>query len=178
MASRRAFITALAKPLESVAEEKREHIVRPPYGKSEASFATICVACESTPCVGACEEGIILIRADHTPMLNFTQRGCTFCEACAKACPTEVLSLDYPYYREKINAKFVIIPQACVAHNGVICFACKEPCIDDAILFNGMFNPVIDPDRCTACGYCMARCPTKAIAYTALEIEEEKYEAE
>jgi ferredoxin-type protein NapF len=126
--------------------------------------------------VASCEEEIILIRADGTPMLNFTKKGCTFCEACAEVCTSNVLSLEYPEYREKINAKFVISTTDCVAHNGVICFSCKEPCIDDAILFNGMFNPVIDMNLCTGCGYCLGRCPTQAISYEATAIFEEEEE--
>jgi ferredoxin-type protein NapF len=54
----------------------------------------------------------------------------------------------------------------------VICFSCKEPCIDDAILFNGMFNPVIDMDKCTGCGFCLGRCPTLAIDFTVIPLKE------
>ena len=169
MASRRDFLTAFRKPLEK-SIQKEERIVRPPYGLRESLFQSECIVCESKACVASCEEEIILIRADGTPMLNFTKKGCTFCEACAEVCVPNVLSLEYPQHREKINANFVISTTECVAHNGVICFSCKEPCIDDAILFNGMFNPVIDMDLCTGCGYCLGRCPTQAIAYEATEI--------
>ncbi len=174
MASRRDFLTAFKKPLESVAQEKREIVVRPPYGFHESYFQTRCITCDDKACASACEEQIIVIRADGTPMLNFSKKGCTFCEACALACSSNVLSLENSHTSEKINATFVITPEACVAHNGVICFACKEPCIDDAILFNGMFNPVIDMDLCTACGYCLGRCPTRAISYRGVEIKEEE----
>lgn len=149
--------------------------MRPPYGFNESLFQSECVACESRACVTSCEEEIILIRADGTPMLNFSKKGCTFCEACAKACMPNVLSLENQHTSESINARFIISTEGCVAHNGVICFACKEPCIDDAILFNGMFNPVIDMDLCTACGYCLGRCPTQAISYTATEIKSEEH---
>jgi len=85
-----------------------------------------------------------------------------------------VLSLAHIAYRDKINASFRIDTQACIAHDGVICFACKEPCIEDAILFNGLFNPVIDTQRCTGCGFCMGRCPTEAIGYQVANMEEKK----
>ena len=169
MASRRDFLTAFKKPLENV-KQKEELIVRPPYGLSESLFQSECIACESKACVTSCEEEIILIRSDATPMLNFTKKGCTFCEACANACEANVLSLENVHTSEKINARFIISPEACVAHNDVICFSCKEPCIDDAILFNGMWNPVIDMDLCTGCGYCQSRCPTNAISYEATKI--------
>jgi len=82
------------------------------------------------------------------------------------------LSLQNMHTSEHINATFRIATQGCVAHHGVICFSCKEPCIDDAILFNGMFNPVIDMDRCTGCGFCVGRCPAQAIEYATIPIAE------
>jgi len=169
VASRRDFFTALRKPVDKM-QQKELFVVRPPYAKSEEAFCTLCVTCESKACVNVCEEEIILIHADGTPMLNFTKKGCTFCEACANACAIDVLSLENQHTSEVINAKFVISTEACVAHHDVICFACKEPCIDDAILFNGLFNPVIDMDLCTGCGFCLSRCPTKAISYEAIAL--------
>ena len=172
MASRRDFFAAFKKPADIISTKvaREDLVVRPPYGSLESLFQSECVACETQACVTSCEEGIILIQADKTPILNFSKKGCTFCEECAKACPSTVLSLDNTYSAEEINARFRISTDLCVAHNGVICFSCKEPCIDDAILFNGMFNPVIDEDKCTSCGYCMSRCPTQAISYTPTKI--------
>jgi len=168
VASRRDFLTAFRKPLESASKEE-ELFVRPPYSKNESLFQDRCKECENKACATSCEEEIIVIKSDGTPILNFSKKGCTFCEECAKACESGVLDLSY---RESdwINARFIIEPNSCVAHNGVICFSCKEPCIEDAILFNGMFNPVIDSDLCTGCGYCLARCPTKAISYSAVSL--------
>ncbi len=173
MASRRDFLTAFRKPLEKVTE-KTEYVVRPPYGLEESLFLSECVACESKACVASCEEEIILIRADGTPMLNFSKKGCTFCEACAEVCEPDVLNLANTHTSGQVNARFIISTDSCVAHNGVICFSCKEPCIDDAILFNGMFNPVIDMSLCTGCGYCQSRCPTNAISYEATEIKQKE----
>jgi len=169
VASRRDFLTVFKKPLEN-STHKEALVLRPPYGLDESLFQSECTSCDSKACVTSCEEEIILIRADGTPMLNFTKKGCTFCEACANACAPDVLSLENQHTSEVINAKFVISTEACVAHHDVICFACKEPCIDDAILFNGLFNPVIDMDLCTGCGFCMSRCPTKAISYDAIAL--------
>ena len=175
MASRREFLTAFRKPLERINERSDKEevlLVRPPYGSSESLFQSECPACESKACVASCDEKIIVIGAEGSPILNFSKSGCTFCEECAKACEADVLSLENSETSEKTNAMFRISTEACVAHHGVICFSCKEPCIDDAILFNGMFNPVIDEDKCTGCGFCMGRCPTQAISYFALPIFE------
>jgi len=172
VATRRDFFTTLKKPL----QQSKEHsplVVRPPYGLNESLFQNECITCEEKSCVASCDEQIIVLQADGTPMLNFVKSGCTFCEECAHACKANVLSLEHIHTSEKLNAKFVISTEGCVAHNDVICFSCKEPCIDDAILFNGMFNPVIDMDKCTGCGFCLGRCPTLAIDFTVIPLNKE-----
>lgn len=170
-AGRRDFLNVFRKSV-TPAEESSPLVVRPPYGLNESFFQSECVACESKACVASCDEQIIVIQDDGTPMLSFVKSGCTFCEECANACEVNVLSLEHTHTSEKLNAIFRISTEGCVAHNGVICFSCKEPCIDDAILFNGMFNPVIDMDKCTGCGFCLGRCPTLAIDFTPTIIKE------
>ena len=170
-AGRRDFLNVFRKSV-TPAEESSPLVVRPPYGLNESFFQSECVACESKACVASCDEQIIVIQDDGTPMLSFVKSGCTFCEECANACEANVLSLEHTHTAERLNAIFRISTEGCVAHNGVICFSCKEPCIDDAILFNGMFNPVIDMDKCTGCGFCLGRCPTLAIDFTPIIIKE------
>lgn len=174
MASRRDFFKSFAKPLDIALEEATPLKLRPPYGSSESLFQSECVKCESKACVTSCDEKIIFISDDGTPALDFKQNGCTFCDECANACEMDVLSLQNEETSSWINAVFKISTQACVAHNGVICYSCKEPCIDDAILFNGLFNPVIDEEKCTGCGFCMSRCPTQAISYDVYELKDKE----
>ena len=163
MASRRDFFKKLAEP---VIKDEQNLVVRPPYAKG-IDFSA-CSSCEDKPCVSVCYEKIIKIDKEGLPFLDFSKSGCTFCEDCAKVCEKEVLSLEKG--KELINAKFTISFESCMAHNNTICFSCKEPCIEDAILFNGMFNPVIDNDKCTGCGFCLSRCPTNAISYLATQL--------
>ncbi len=169
MASRRDILTSFTTKLGS-AKEASPLLVRPPYGENESLFQSECPGCESKACVASCDEKIIFIAEDGTPALTFKQNGCTFCDACAEACESEVLSLAHESTQSSLNAVFKISLEACVAHHGVICYSCKEPCIDDAILFNGLFNPVIDNEKCTACGFCLSRCPTQAISYEAFAL--------
>jgi len=171
VASRRDFFNTFRKPLAQTKEDS-SFVVRPPYGLNESLFQSECIACESKPCVTSCDEQIIVIRSDGTPGLDFSKSGCTFCEDCARVCEPDVLSVENTHTSDHINAIFRISTQGCIAHHGVICFSCKEPCIDDAILFNGMFNPVIDMDKCTGCGFCFGRCPTHAIAYSVIPVVE------
>jgi ferredoxin-type protein NapF len=167
--SRREFFNAFRKPLVQT-KEVLAPVLRPPYGLNESLFQSECIQCESKACIASCDEKIIVLLEDGTPTLNFTKSGCTFCDECAISCEANVLSLENKHTSEMLNATFQISTQGCVAHNGVICFSCKEPCIDDAILFNGMFNPIIDMDKCTACGFCLSRCPTVAIDFKVQEI--------
>lgn len=177
MASRRDFLKVFTKPLEPLSSTNKESlalVLRPPYGLDESFFQSECILCASKACVASCDEKIIFIKDDATPSLSFVHSGCTFCEDCASACEANVLSLTNAHTSKKLNANFAISTDACVAHHGVICFSCKEPCIDDAILFNGLFNPVIDRNKCTACGFCLSRCPTTAIDFSILALNLEK----
>jgi len=168
--SRRDFFRSLVKPALPEQKEERPLYVRPPYAQFESLFQSECPQCESKACAASCDEAIIVIGSDGMPLLNFQKSGCTFCEACAEACEYGVLSLEEG--REEINARFLISTESCMAHQGTICFSCKEPCLEDAILFSGMFNPVIDDNRCTGCGFCLGRCPTGAISVRPLVLEE------
>jgi ferredoxin-type protein NapF len=168
VASRRDFLKGFKKPL--VQDEVL--VLRPPYALNKSLFQSECTVCEDKSCVASCEEKIIKISNDGTPTLSFVHSGCTFCDDCANACDANVLSLEHRINAQKLNALFSISTSGCIAHNGVICFSCKEPCIDDAILFNGLFNPVIDTDKCTSCGFCLGRCPTQAIDFKILPLKE------
>jgi len=172
VANRRDFFKSFAKPIQPANGESSPSL-RPPYGVSESLFQKECPACEHKRCVASCEEEIIFLSDEGIPALTFKQNGCTFCDACAIACDVDVLSLEHRETAERLNAVFSISLEACVAHHGVICHSCKEPCLDDAILFNGLFNPVILEEKCTACGFCMARCPTQAITYRTYTLPEE-----
>ena len=172
MATRRELFKSFTKPLTQNQEEELL-LVRPPYGKDESLFQNKCPSCENKACVTSCDEKIIFIAEDGIPTLTFKQNGCTFCDECANACIEDVLSLENIETAEKLNAMFRIDFHKCIAHEGVICHSCKEPCIDDAILFNGMFNPIIDESRCTGCGFCISRCPTQAIEFKVLKIKED-----
>lgn len=139
-------------------KEKQEKIIRPPYFQSEAIFFTNCTDCEGF-CSTACEENIIFIQEDSTPKLDFSSSGCTYCDECAIACPNEVLKVDY---KKNIDVKIEIDVLSCLSWNQTMCFSCKDPCLDDAIDFLGMFRPSIN-DNCTSCGFCIKVCPTGAI---------------
>jgi len=134
--------------------------IRPPYNNDKSLFDQQCYECDGK-CATVCETDIIKIAEDKTPYLDFSKQGCTFCDECAIACNEyNVLNVEDMH---NINAHFDISVGACVAWDGVMCMSCIDPCIDRAIIFQGLFKPIIDENKCTGCSFCYNRCPTYAI---------------
>lgn len=141
-------------------KEKKPAAVKvfPPYFGQKDDFYKICVECEGI-CAQFCKEQIIKIE-EGVPLLDFAKGGCTYCDECALACPQGVLKVEN---KQKIDAGFEIDMLECLSWQQTMCFSCKDPCLDGAIEFLGMFRPSINTDRCTSCGFCVAPCPAEAI---------------
>lgn len=162
---RRELFSSFVSGLKGNVEAKSELApIRPPYSGDEALFMSECLNCEGK-CATSCEEGIIEILDDKTPSLVFEKSGCTFCDACARACEFGVLTLEN---KSNINATLDIDVVSCLSWSGVMCFSCKDPCLENAITFQGLFKPVIEESKCTACGFCLSRCPALAIQIRAV----------
>ena len=141
-----------------------ERVVRLPYYESLEAFETICLECNDKPCITSCEEGIIKHSSEGSVKLDFSQSGCSYCEECLKACERGVLTqLEQP-----IHAKVTINVSKCMSWHGVMCFTCKDPCMDDAIEFKGLFTPSIIEEKCSACGFCLSICPSNAIEVSVI----------
>ncbi|SFV57140.1 Ferredoxin-type protein NapF (periplasmic nitrate reductase) [hydrothermal vent metagenome] len=153
---RRDFFKNLTQSIQK--KDKEETLVRPPYFKNGEDFAR-CIECEGL-CAKSCETEIIKIAEDKTPYLDFFSNGCTFCDECANVCPKDILKLEY---KERVNIDVVIDPKKCMSWAKTICFSCKEPCLENAIEFTGMFYPEIKQEQCTGCGFCIGYCPSEAI---------------
>lgn len=164
--SRRGVLTSLFGMRKAQKIQNELCVVRPPYHQEGYAFLELCVTCQDTPCVNACEENIISLDAVHTPCLDFTKRGCTFCDACARECPSGVL--DIAFKKEfPLNAEIDII--ACMAWNQSLCNSCLDACDVVAIHFLGLFRPQIEMDICNGCGMCIGICPSNAIAIKCKE---------
>ncbi len=155
--NRREFFTAFVPSSKGVS-------IRPPYTDEKTDYSP-CKECDA-PCASECETGVITRDEEGFPVLSFIKTGCTYCERCAEVCPSGVISRDKP---DRIRAQVLIDPKLCSAWKGVLCFSCKEPCIDNAIRFEGLYKPVIIADRCTSCGFCISVCPTGAIKVRGYE---------
>lgn len=106
-----------------------------------------------------CEEEIIKFDNGKIPYLDFTVSGCSDCRKCLEACEPGVLHDSEVFIKGSIRINVV----KCMSWHNVMCFSCKDPCLDNAIVFQNMFRPEIDNDACTLCGYCISRCPGDAI---------------
>ena len=155
---RRELFSSLASSVKNAAKEKQEKLIRPPYNNDESLFHNECNKCDAK-CATVCEVDIIKIAKDATPYLDFSSSGCTFCDDCASACEFGVLTLEN---KINVNANVVISQTECVSWEGVMCFSCKDPCLDNAIDYKALFMPVIN-NNCTSCGFCISRCPVGAI---------------
>jgi len=154
---RRELFTSFTKPFKQTDESL---VVRPPYFENENDFSNGCIECESKDCATICEEQIIIIQKDGTPILNFSSSGCTYCDECAKACNHGILKIEN---LKNINLIFSIDTAKCMSWNSTMCFSCKDPCLDNAIEFTAMFKPIIHENLCTSCGFCIGVCPSDAI---------------
>jgi ferredoxin-type protein NapF len=156
---RRGLFASLSSALKQEKPEQKP-VIRPPYNNDPSLFHRICPDCIEKQCSKVCEEEIIVIDESGSPTLNFSRKGCTFCDACADACDAGVLSDKTVHF---VDATVEINVLKCIAWHQVMCSSCKEPCLDDAIAFIGLFRPEIDMTRCTACGWCIPVCPADAI---------------
>ena len=158
---RRELFSFLSSSIKDVVREKPEKllIVRPPYYTDMSAFDIECQNCEGL-CATSCQEQIIVIGKDKTPRLDFSKSGCTYCDDCATACTPDVLTLEN---KIEIDVDVIISQKSCMSWEGVMCFSCKDPCLEDAIDFKAMFMPTIDTNKCTSCGFCISRCPSYAI---------------
>lgn len=157
MATSRRDLFAFLSPNrgESVATK-----VRLPYCDDVSLFQKHCTLCETKPCVNVCEQEIIKLDEQGVPYLVFDDKGCTFCDDCFTACPEEFLKQELPYIQGKIELNIL----NCLSWQKTMCFSCKDPCLEDAIVFLGLFRPEIDEVKCTNCGYCIGVCPSNAIS--------------
>ena len=77
---------------------------------------------------------------------------------------------DAPHHKGAMQPAFA---ESCLPSRGVVCRSCGEACETAAISFRpaprGMSLPVLDAERCTGCGDCVAICPVGALALRAAE---------
>lgn len=116
-------------------------------------------------CSKACPFDAIVV---ENGLARVDQELCTGCGACEKVCPKHII-----WIRPE-EPKPVVM---CANHDRgpetkkvcstgcIACKICEKNCEAGAIVVNNNVAR-IDYSKCTECGVCVAKCPTKAIQYT------------
>ena len=136
---------------------------RPPGALMEDEFLARCARCMR--CLDACHP--LAIRPAHwldgtrnlgTPVLQTDK--CISCMECIRACPTGALS-KIPKAEVRLGA--MILDQGiCVSWLGKQrCDKCFRACRKKAITMKDKRYPVLDQEKCDACGMCIRRCPAE-----------------
>ncbi|MDU6925985.1 ferredoxin-type protein NapF [Franconibacter helveticus] len=135
--------------------------IRPPWSGAESHFIELCSRCGA--CLDACETGVLRTGEGGFPQIDFTRAGCTFCYACADACPQPIFAEQRAVpWRLKLA-----LDAHCLALQRVECRCCQDACDTRAIRFSplatGVAIPHIAPEHCTTCGECLRACPVSAL---------------
>lgn len=113
-------------------------------------------------CIKVCEFDAIYI---VNGIAKIDENKCTACGACEKICPKNLIEIIPEAKKVRVNCnsqeKGKDVKESCSV--GCIgCRICEKNCSFDAIhIANNLAK--VDYDKCTLCGSCVAKCPTKAI---------------
>jgi len=114
-------------------------------------------------CAAVCPFGAITMGPDRLPIIDPDK--CTACGVCVRECPRQVLELiprsQLIFLACKTLDKGKAVKNVCKV--GCIgCTLCVKVCpYEGAIAMQGNL-PKIDFEKCTSCGICFHKCPTKS----------------
>jgi ferredoxin-type protein NapF len=141
--------------------------LRPPWALGEAAFVSRCDGCGH--CLAACPTHIIRKGRGGYPEVDFSSGECLFCGDCVAACRPGALQQRADQAPWLLRAS--IDAGVCVAHRGVECRSCSDPCEPRAIRMRvrvgGAAIPQLETGNCNGCGACYALCPVGAISLQA-----------
>lgn len=139
---------------------------RPPWSRPEAAFLGRCTRCDG--CIAACPPQVLSRGDGGFPRVDFSQRGCSLCGDCARACPTGAID---PVAVPQAFGGRVQAAASCLAQRGVECRVCGDACGVRALRFvparGGIAQLQIDTAACTGCGECLPVCPVGALSLTS-----------
>lgn len=113
-------------------------------------------------CVVACKFGAVSI-VDGLAVID--DEKCTACGMCVKACPKSLIELTPQKSSVKVMCNSCDNGKTVRTNCTVGCIGCKmceKACKDEAIFVKD-FLAKIDYSKCTLCGECAKKCPTKSI---------------
>jgi ferredoxin-type protein NapG len=156
---------------ERVAGEVR--LLRPPGALPELAFLAACTRCgDGIPVCplffidpATTETGL----AAGTPYLNIQSQACIACPdmPCARACPTEALSVPADGWEGYRLGALEFVPERCVTFRGVECRVCVTACPvgEKALVMDEQGHPVLRAEGCVGCGTCVRACITAPASF-------------
>jgi ferredoxin-type protein NapG len=178
------FKNSVGKWLEHMVEqaERRvapERYLRPPGSLPEMAFLAACTRCGE--CITVCPPfAIRKVPADGglqagTPYIDPNIQGCIVCETmpCARACPTDALTLPPEGWAGYRLATLELVPERCVTFLGTPCRACADACPvgERALSIDDDGHPVLKAEGCVGCGVCVRACITSPSSYILRPLE-------
>lgn len=140
----------------------RPRPLRPPWALAESDFLNACTRCGE--CVRVCPTQVIVEHDGGYPGIDFSAGECTFCGDCTSVCKAGAIKHKDSQPPWLVHAAF---GEQCLAQQRIECRICGDQCEAGAIRFpfrsGGIAIPILDADRCTGCGACVAPCPASAV---------------
>lgn len=142
--------------------------MRPPWALPPAAFLDTCTRCSA--CIAACPQQVLGTGDGGFPQFDPAAGECTFCGRCAEACLPRALdpsAVTRPWQQP------AVIADRCFQNHGIVCASCLDACPKAAIgrTPGRTAMPIVDPERCSGCGACVAVCPAGAIALAVVAPE-------
>ncbi len=114
-------------------------------------------------CVASCSFGAIQI-VDGLAVVN--REKCTGCNACAKACPKQIISVIPEHKRKPVvlckNADKGGETRKVCSAGCIGCMKCKKVCPKEAIVVENNLA-TIDQAKCVGCQLCIKECPVQVL---------------
>ena len=160
-----------------VAETERKLVqrrfVRPPGALPELAFLTACTRCGA--CAPVCPvRAIVTVPPDGglaagTPYLELDRQACVVCTdmPCARACPTDALTVPLTGWAGYRLAELEFLPERCITYQGTECRACVDACPvgTAALVIDDTGHPAIRREGCVGCGVCVRACVAHPTAF-------------
>jgi ferredoxin-type protein NapF len=146
---------------ESVEVKATANAIYPPWA---VELENQCTSCGD--CINHCPENILISNpTSGFPEIDFSQGECTFCQKCTTVCTANVFDLQQQPWELVVE-----IDDSCLLSKRIYCRSCGDACPERAIQFSLQLHNktdiVIDAERCTGCGGCVAPCPADAVHIT------------
>jgi ferredoxin-type protein NapF len=138
------------------------HQLYPPWANIE-QFESLCDRCGN--CMDSCPNNLLEASSTGYPEPMFSKAWCDFCGECAAVCRTK--ALDRSVSNEPWSLIANIDSYSCLAWNRIDCRSCVDFCPLSALQIHYRVGsvpvPMVDADKCSGCGACVAPCPVSVI---------------